>query len=86
MNEEGITVKTAPKKFGDLIETKNEPVAVDEKDEVVKKLKDALAPFTKLPYEPNQPKEKVMFRLTRGAITADITNGDIIRAKKIFDI
>ena len=56
----------------------------NEKDKLINELKIALEPFTKIPFEPNSPPEKILFRLARHTGTVDITNGNIIKAKTIL--
>lgn len=49
----------------------------------ISELQEALKPFAKLPAEPNEPSEKILFHLARGLEQADIKNGDVIRARKL---
>lgn len=53
-----------------------------ENHKLIGELRETLEPFAKLPCEPNEPLEKVLYKITRGLGTVEITNGNIIRAKK----
>jgi len=63
---------------------KTQPQPQEQEKNEVKELKETLTPFAKLPYESAEPTDKVLYRLTRGTTSAVITNGDVIKAKKML--
>lgn len=69
-----------PERMGPAPAGGNDP-SPDAVAERIAELVAALAPFTRIPWQPGRAPETVEYVLTRGPRSATITAGDIVRAR-----
>jgi len=73
-------------KLKDLVNTVGQELIDKDSADIIKKLKDALTPFAKIPFDDGKQPNDVLYRLARGNSTAEIKNGDILTARKILGL